>query len=533
MKKIISFVMSVILSAVVVGTLGSMQAVDEKLESAEEIAERIFSVAKEEEKVEQGYLSARYLQGVDGTEDFILVQGSNTGYAIFERDSLDIIEYSHSNFSPFQECLYTESYYAGPTNYYREENENLIGIYSKEKIKKEERGEISKKIKEKLKYDKEQRKEDGKRKENKGIKNQSVAFSADKFLENAYMSTYEGNLEADIKTNVNTYTVEKRRYIPHYKYFTSNPEHGDNDGASCGIVAAQLLLSYNNWANDARIIAQPEYLIERTGLENDPYAKSLIGTSSDVKDDGITTFYERLLEDIYYHEEYGATVGDVYYGIRNYLNNVDNGVPSEAKTKISVGMHIFDSVTKEKIEEEVEKGRPTIVGIDYYKPKEGEDGYESVGHFVVVYGYQTFIINDECVEGYIAHFGWSSAYNNAWFRKSWVESCVTFQTTHVHNNITTINAGKHMYKCGVCGGAFLEVTHDKSAYRMLASDATLYRYNHTVVCSCGYEYQKPHEYTFSVIDEDWHLKSCVCGYQMREIHYFKYDECYDCRYLPQ
>ena len=44
-------------------------------------------------------------------------------------------------------------------------------------------------------------------------------------------------------------------YIPNYRYFLLEPEHGENETGTCGAVAAQLMLSYHNYYSDRRIIA--------------------------------------------------------------------------------------------------------------------------------------------------------------------------------------------------------------------------------------------------------------------------------------
>ena len=64
------------------------------------------------------------------------------------------------------------------------------------------------------------------------------------------------------------------QYIENSEYFlTTNesPRHGDNDGNSCTTVAIQLLLSFNNYYNDRRII-DDIYLFgdESNNPENNP-----------------------------------------------------------------------------------------------------------------------------------------------------------------------------------------------------------------------------------------------------------------------
>ena len=87
---------------------GSVVETDPILEKAEEFAKILFEVklGKEEQEsnellellgeeideTKDGYIHASYLQGLDGEEDYILAQRENGGYAIFEKESMEVIE---------------------------------------------------------------------------------------------------------------------------------------------------------------------------------------------------------------------------------------------------------------------------------------------------------------------------------------------------------------------------------------------------------------------------------------------------------
>ena len=103
--------LAILLALTVLGTsfvIGSTIEEDPILEQAEFFAQTLFEteLGKEEqeskellgilgEEVEEpkgGYIHASYLQGLDGEEDYILAQRENGGYAIFEKESKEVIE---------------------------------------------------------------------------------------------------------------------------------------------------------------------------------------------------------------------------------------------------------------------------------------------------------------------------------------------------------------------------------------------------------------------------------------------------------
>lgn len=136
--------------------LGTMN-VDAELSVAEGITRKIFQANAQDGKREKEAFHADYLQGLDEENDYIIVNSSVGGYAIFEREGMELIEYSDTNASPYgQES--EEIYYAGPTNYYQKENETFKHLYTGEKFEKTQMHEVAKAVKEKIKGNRKQRK---------------------------------------------------------------------------------------------------------------------------------------------------------------------------------------------------------------------------------------------------------------------------------------------------------------------------------------------------------------------------------------
>ena len=71
---------------------------DENLLNAAAITRKIFHANLTEEKKEKqkefGTVAAQYLKGLDDSEDYILAQKNTGGYAIFDKESMELIEYS-------------------------------------------------------------------------------------------------------------------------------------------------------------------------------------------------------------------------------------------------------------------------------------------------------------------------------------------------------------------------------------------------------------------------------------------------------
>ena len=158
-------VLSMLLTVAVLGTsfvMSSTEKLDETLEQAEEFAQTLFEtelgkeeqeskelleiLGEEEKDTKGGYIHASYLQGLDGEEDYILVQRENGGYAIFEKESMEVIEYSNLSSAPYQGLL-VDRYYAGPANYYEKKDGKIKNVHTGETFKEEKLSEIAKNIK--------------------------------------------------------------------------------------------------------------------------------------------------------------------------------------------------------------------------------------------------------------------------------------------------------------------------------------------------------------------------------------------------
>ncbi len=555
--------LSLLLMVSITGTtffLNSGTIIDPVLENATLITRKIFyENLKEGEEVPHGYFSSSYLKGVDGQEDYILSQCATGGYAIFEKESMELIEYSDTDFSPYTD-IESEGYYLGPSNYYFEKEGKIQNINTGKSFEKENLSYIANDLKERFEIDREKREELLQAEREELLQTEQGEMISEYSLQ----ETVDQNPgpTGDRIIDADDYVVEMRNYIPNYQFFVENEGFGDNQNGTCVTVATQLLLSYNNWANDGRIITEQQidgnevfFLNGREQNRNIPYSPQMIGTtSSDFKFDDETSFYEILkgyINPLDWSDDenrpenadeiqVGATMSDAYNGINQYLTKY----APVAKTNITMDYSLTDIVQLNgavtKLTNEINAGRPAIGSIYVYTLN--EDGtYSKGGHAVLVYGTQTITFSGQNLNGFIAHFGWHHVlrdgsvvreFTNIWFNSSWVKGYLTFQTSHVHSDFTELDDTNHVFACGVCQASVIRNHHySTDILQGLPHDDIDFHECHLSQCGCGYITKYPHLFQYSPSDTPGeHIKSCRCGYLVAESHFYKNSElCWYCK----
>ncbi len=550
----------------------SVEKVDPVLENATAIAKKLFyadEVKKDEEKEEKKRetIVSSYLQGLDGEQDYIISESIAGGYAIFEKESMELIEYSAVGGSPFSAIAGDYRGYAGPNAYFEKEGQQFKDIHTNKKLSKEKGLQVATKIKNKITTDRAERKE---------------KLEQEKKELSKYGQTSDGKSQnpgptGDLVVDADLYTVLSQVHIPDYQFFLGNNGHGYNKYGSCCSVAAQLLLAYNNWSKDGRLLDESNlpndeviFLPNRDSKDQEPYSKERIGTtSSHDLDDNIKSFYEVLMgyinPDITWDEddeptnwkdkELGATLYETYNGIINYLSNrfsqytiieerADMPSASDSNTvattlqdkqiHISYSNSLASQISvKNKIIAEINNGRPVWVDIDTYENVGGT--YTKEGHAVVVYGYQTIMYDGQSLDGFIAHFGWKSStrpwelldidktVNNThtWFNSAWIDGYITFTMGHTHTTTPHLNNG-HILKCD-CGITATTLEHSYGGCKPLFNESIFDKHHiyHQYVCSCGYMKKEEHDYsTYIDYDNREHIVRCStgCNTEFREWH---------------
>lgn len=564
-KRVLALVLG---SVFVLGStvfLGSTTPVDEKLDMAKEITKKLFiqnleidlqmDVAEDEESVRSGFLSAQYLKGLDGEQDYILVKSSNKGYAIFDKESMELLEYSDKAKSPYEEVETENAYYAGPVNYYRKKDNKMQNMRTGKEIQEERCLEIANGVKDKIKTDRLERAQKQKEKEQavseevkKEVSATSSAFaSSDIKLMNA--PTTDETLDAD------EYNYRTRRYIDYYQFFTDYDGMGNNTINSCVTVACQMLLAYNNWINDGRIIPYMEELNadrvegedweifhlyeyqQHTGrptrtekelqeLLLQRYDNVVKGTSFEYNEnDGIVTFYEKLLLYIHDFEAKSSTMYLADMGLSNYLQDYASDIVSDIEIDSLIAYFSYQKdVAQEKIISEIDNERPVVTSIYVYDEETGKNG----GHAVVTYGYQNVQIQGQIQTGIICHYGWRQDRDkqHLWVNQEWITGYLSIQTKHLHGEeVPYIHGNSHILQCSTCGRIRHNDAHNYSNFESITEDGEETRafWYHRGTCYCGVEADLIHDLSYrDNYDGYSHFASCqICNYMRTEEHAIK------------
>ena len=577
-------IIAVLLAISVVGSsflFSSVEKVDPVLENATAIAKKLFyadEVKKDEEKEEKKRetIVSSYLQGLDGEHDYIISESIAGGYAIFEKESMELIEYSAVGSSPYNAIAGDYRGYAGPNGYFEKKGEQFVDIHTKKKLSKDKGVQVATNIQNKITTDRVARKEK--------LEKEKKEFS--KYGQTGLDLSSGAGPTGDSLWDANSYTILEQVHIPDYQFFVGNNGHGHNANNTCSSVASQLLLAYNNWAKDGRLLGESNLLENETiflsnwdAKEQEPYSQARIGTTSETLTNSTISFYEALLSyinvDTEENEEANSlnstesiysrsTTGHTYNGIKEYLedrltgytiysgnalllwNDIFNGIEDTLQDKEIYmsfsNLIIPQSYVYEKIIDEINKGRPVHTGITTYETKnDTRSGEYAIDfHDVVVYGYQTILYAGQELNGFIAHFGWKKEgnlwdqdttkdkdkkYTHIWFNSSWAYRYITFAVGHEHADFS-LSSNSHIVKCDECNRTTTTSQHIHSKNQKIVNYGVVDSHYHDSVCSCGYVIQKVlHPYTYTPEYNQTHsntnhtAKCSLCGHTESRPHW--------------
>jgi len=395
-----------------------------------------------------------YIYNLDDSADYIYMEFENGGYAIYAKQTMEILEYSLSGKLPYNDSNEAR-YYAGPAKYfYKNDNSQFRDAITGDKINMLESEIVS--------FSQHTRS----RIVNRDVTKYRITNDV---LKNYNIKTKNLYSKPSIDSNdLIVASTNSACLIPNWRYFDVNPLFGNNfDGGTygngnsgtCGPVAAQLLLGYHNYYNNRRII-EDRFLNGYDDVTNtvinpqmnpnhctDPMLMSrwTIGTRSE--DTGNNSFYSEIITRIMKPNTSGSTNKEVKVGIEDYLSERLSSSEYIVKYEEKGWWFGYSSIESSIIKSEINKGRPIIVSMD-----SDLGGYD---HFVVAYGYQDYTYPDGSgtYEGYIVHFGWPDN-NCVWINSAWCDGYVSLKINHMHNydiigNIGTTNRVE--YRCSSCG----------------------------------------------------------------------------------
>lgn len=405
--------------------------------------------------------SSEYLFNLDGVPDYIYVEFENSGYAVYYKDTLELLEYSAKD-SLIYPNNQTYKYYGGPGKYFTKQGECFEDLINGEifKISLNSAKSYSNDVRNMLteSCDKNNAQSSVKfdynaiKNNNKIVKNESV--------DDFYMQSksYGQNLVEDIPTydEYPPIKVTDGNYISNYNYFLSRPLHGQNQTGTCGAVAAQLLLSYNNYYNDRRIIPDkylnggPSDPQKNPNLCSDPmlmtsYTLGTRGYYEDGRDDS-NSYFKYIIK----HIPVSTSTYQLKIGLEEILNERNDEIGELINCSVTYKYgSATNAVDASGIVSEIISGRPVLLGMQ--KDLGGRD------HAIVAYGYQnyTYPNSTQSYLGYITHFGWKSGGSeNVWVNSAWCYCYYALNITHTHNYYTVGaigSTGRTEYKCRECG----------------------------------------------------------------------------------
>jgi hypothetical protein len=412
--------------------------------------------------------SSEYLYNLDGSSDYIYVDFENSGYAVYSRETMELLEYAPEGSLPYQNTG-ASKYYGGPTNYFNKEEGRFEDIVTGESIviSTADAHAYSRQMRKKFsiieKIESERQTHDEVDYDKNILVDAEVntpklgALSLDT-NKSAIMSRLSSpGIDDYPLISLGASQIPGATYIPNAEYFLDNPMHGDNSTGTCGAVAAQLLLSYNNYYNDRRIIdnaflngndttqknQNPNFCENPMHMTRDTLGSR--GLNENGNDDP-NSYFAQIVSRI----PSSAMPGRIKRQIRNIINDRNQNINFEVNS--ATGLIPINSST---IRNEIDQGRPLIVGM---LPILGGWKHYAVGYGYSDYTYTTGSSASKTYSGYIAHFGHSGSVPNrlhVWVNSSWCNTAITLKINHTHNyNIDTgniINDQSRELRCGECG----------------------------------------------------------------------------------
>lgn len=398
--------------------------------------------------------SSEFLYNLDESSDYIYVTFQDDGYAVFLKDTMELMEYSPQGKLSYPNTA-AKKYYGGPNIYLTKEENCFVNTVSGESVylSKEEATNFASEVRVNLLTN-----------YNNQVDKASVEFDYSSVGSNLYSenSTEKGDSKPSIGdySYITGLSIADGTYIANYQYFLSDPTHGTNSTNFCGAVAAQLLLSYHNYYSDRRIISN-EHLNGNSTTDRDSnpnYCEDPMSHNSDALgsrgiladgSDDDNSYFAYVVKNV----PGSATTSKLKNGLKNILkarnNEISGSIDYTVNSTTGGWFFTLFSVGSSGIVKEIDAGRPTIILM--------QESLGGLDHFVVAYGYHeyTYPSTGNTYLGYITHFGWGSTRLNVWVNSAWCYSYTSMKINHTHTYNEVGEIGNNPCKiesiCSVCG----------------------------------------------------------------------------------
>lgn len=444
-KNILNNKLTVLFMALIlcITLLLSIVFLDNSFANAENLEENKNNLTNEIQEtpavLDNNVKAIRNLYNYDGSPDYIYVELAEGGYAIFAKGSNELLEYSPYN-SVLAEYSDTAIIYGGPATFLTSENDTFKNIITNETytLDYSNLNEYSAATREIFNID-----------------NSIEALSGIDYLA-ANISSRQINENVPnvppLDENNLIQPAAGADYIKNYEYFLADPTHGKNNGQSCTTIATQLILSYNNYYNDRRLI--PDQYLNGTKTENsernpnycnDPmlFNRYTLGSTQTFHDYLFDKGIEGYPKDAQHKlDEYLQEQNAVHSGNINYTINCEHN---------SLGV-----INPDKVIAELDADRPVAISTNTFLNGTWNGPNRRLNHTVLAYGYQNLAPYSDGTEylGYIVHFGWSAAENQVWTNSAWYYTYMSLNVEHTHNYKLVgaiADTGRTEYKCNTCG----------------------------------------------------------------------------------
>ena len=386
------------------------------------------------------------LYNYDGSPDYLYVEFNEGGYAIFANGSNELLEYS-PNESIVADC--DESIvYGGPITYYTQNSNIFTDIYTNSKfvVDNQEKCDLSYKARELFNIDYQSC--------NIQLNNSETipnSIIEEKFLEQRLSKNEPNSVPALDENNLISPTAGAK-YVQYMDYFTTNPTHGTNNGTSCTTVATQLMLSYNNYYNDRRLIPN-RYL---NGTQTNDSERNPNYCADPMLANSFTLGSNQLFHDDLFDKGVTSYPINAKNSLNLYLSELNEGLTNKISYTIKCKDTFPNAVSTTDVLAELDASRPLVLSTEQSLNGTVHTTNRNFNHSVLAYGYQYLApySNGITYLGYVVHFGWTASTNQIWTNSAWYYTYMSLQLNHTHN-YNTVGAigttGRTEYKCSTCG----------------------------------------------------------------------------------
>ncbi len=477
MKKAVSILLALV---VLTASFLAFSGINTPLYKDYIVATKMFA---DDEKVAK---TAYAVKGLDETEEFVVVEFVDSGYAVYLKEDMTLLEYAPFAQSPFNQ---SNSYYAGPTQYFEKEGNVFINKFTDEEVSITEAQTVAQSIRNNFIVENDMVEE---KETHKEFRINDGSAPNGEILNNNYEGVYIDNAWYFVRNPSHGYAGLMNRPLIDDDVIDYNPE----GIGVCTTVATQLLLTYNNYFTDRRIIPRQD-----SNSNDNEWLYYDYGDISQRRNNFFSLgsryrFFNKLLE--YFN---GQTFYDASDAIYIYLENF----APEIKDTITVSCAMSSNGISNNVINEIDNNRPLLIGMTAFA--ENVDSW----HVVVCYGYRNY----DKQFGYIVHYGHGfSGTEHVWTNENWYFQYLTMSSTHQHS-YNYIGGEYHEQICTVCG--------QNEPTDMHSFTYEFVEYNnmkHIAYCRCGEPQIMVHTFEARGIGHPtYHERVCTgCGYIIIEDH---------------